>query len=96
LSTRSDPNPIPQKDELSFMDTFPSKIEQNNPIDDRPIKLHKNPIYDKKELETIPEKAKPKNSNKQFLKKKKVYDPKESIKKEKEDKKKVKTDCHNL
>lgn len=97
LPKKSNPDLIPPKeDELSFMDTFPSKISQNNPIDDRPIKPHKNPVYDKNKLETIPEKGMSKASNKQFLKKKKVYDPMESIKKEKEDKKKAKTDCPNL
>ncbi|CAI2363976.1 unnamed protein product [Moneuplotes crassus] len=89
---------LSKKEELSFMDTFPSQknpeaeISPKNYLDDRPIKPQKPASFGKPtSLATIPEKRKNKSSNqKTYLKKKKVYDPKESIKKEMEYKKKVK------
>jgi len=73
----------------SFFDTFPSKIGVN-PNDERPIRPRKSPQF-VNELDVIPEKIKStRNDQKHFLKKKKVYDPKESIMKEKETKTKGK------
>lgn len=77
-----------KEQELSFFDTFPSKNPNTEIIDNRPIKPQKTTTYGGViDLETIPEKPSSKHNNHQFLKKKKVYDPKESIKKEKEEKK---------
>ena len=73
-----------KEDELSFIDTFPSQIGSTS-VDNRPIRPRKN--Y-QPQLDVIPEKVKSNNANKmrqkQFLKKKAVYNPKESILKEKQ------------
>lgn len=63
-----------------------------NPADDRPINPGKIVQYGGIiDLEVIPEKSK-KLSGKQFLKKKKVYDPNEAIKKAKQTKSKFESD----
>jgi len=96
------------KEELSFIDTFPSNNRSQSSlikgrdgfkfliinciIDDRPIKPQRNPLYGGVvDLEVIPEKTKTNKATNQktFLKKQKVYDPLESIKKEKEHKRKA-------
>ena len=76
------------ENELSFIDTFPSKIGANS-VDDRPIRPRKN--Y-QSQLDVIQEKVKSNNKvkQKQFLKKKPVYNPKESIMKEREYRRKAK------
>lgn len=84
-----------ERDEPSFIDTFPSKLGRTSSIDDRPIRPQKNPQYGGViDLDTIPEKSSPAkvSQQKQFLRKKKVYDPKEAIMKEKECKRKNRSD----
>jgi len=82
-----------EMEELCFMDTFPSHLPQQDQVDNRPIKPQKSNLYEGAgSLEIIPEKSRTsKPSNKHYLKKKKVYDPAESIKKEKEQKRQVQT-----
>lgn len=65
---------------------------RKDPNDERPIRPQKNPQFTTTDLDVIPEKPRQKSHQKNFLKKKKVYDPKESIKKEQEHKRKAKTD----
>ena len=66
-------------------------IEKNR-ADDRPINPRKNVQYGGIiDLDVVPDNTK-KQSNKQFLKKKKVYDPAEAIKKAKATKTKVNND----